>query len=401
MKDDEHLVGLMEDFVRNPANMDGAIAHFLRLKANAPTFAPERRRFLRVAALAAAAAWLARADEAGAVASRAFGWSQYGKPVEEFRGKRYSGWQAYLLGQDLIYGPPLHIRQDGVANGFKEHIQVSSDGKGAIDLALPNGVPLVPPRYGYSHPYTSGIGAKIVNVFHQTREGFSYVSMLGHVKGFSKNLIQGSDDALVNETDMTFAVAISGETGTPTPHLHWQMSERHGLVHNSRGEAMKWSNWGLPGVNPHKAGIDGLPVYYDGETPLRDAITGFGIRVLMRKLAAALDEKSGDELALDKATIQALRARIDERDVAPMQDYLRHEVFTRHADGSGKPNYRHLPGSFMYSVGIQFVRQDPKVREKNGVSEAVFMLPVISPLVVDVYAGATDRKGNRVNEGIL
>ena len=135
--------------------------------------------------------------------------------------------------------------------------------------------------------------------------------------------------------------------------------------------------WEYPGIDPYNVGLDGeRPVYNDG----RESISlTFNISDEMAKLDAMLTTKSSDELELDTTTIRDLGSRIDEYDATRMQDYLRFRVLQKHEGETGL-NYQFLPGSIMYGLALDFIRQPGQ--------EFLAMLPLISPLVIDRYKEA-------------
>ncbi|MBI2089747.1 MAG: twin-arginine translocation signal domain-containing protein [Deltaproteobacteria bacterium] len=109
-KDD---IGTVEEVVKGTRLVDKGIEELTRFSRNAPSFEPERRKFLKHAAV------LAGLYATGQLLK---GCATVQEPVH-FGGKAYGGWEPYMRTQDAIRGPSLIInpRTGGLSN-HQEHI---------------------------------------------------------------------------------------------------------------------------------------------------------------------------------------------------------------------------------------------------------------------------------------
>lgn len=371
----------IEELLGEARLVDGAAAIFARLRRRAPGFAPERRRFLACAARAAAGAWVCALDPTGARAQ-----GEPAPPVTEFRGKRFTGWQAYLLGQDQIFGPPLTIDGfGGRAKDFEHHVALSNGLGGAVDFAVPAGIPLVPGRPGFLRlPRDQREGTeqpegpiRHLSLFH---DGGRSATRYGPLETrFRPEQMDGS--TVVNFTSV---IGRSDPAPGKRPHLRYGVFRR-ARFHNNEGSQFGFKDWQSPGIDPFETGIyQGRPVYYDGAATIKDRFTKFGTRVEMERFAAELAAGRPEELGLERSAYAALEQLIDERDSGPLERHLSRAVFVER---------RHLPGSFMYATALRFVRNPDHVATPADADSPdgipiVTMLPFIHPLVVERYQAA-------------
>lgn len=379
---EDRYIGAIEDIVGEAKFVDGARTIFERLASNAPVFCPERRRFLETAATAAAGAWMGMVipTEANAREHNTPSASESSRTstAETSVAKPNPNWEAYLLAQDLIFGPPLTKSEvNGRPNDHANHLKVARNRNifsfGGVDYGVPKPTPVVATHNGYYSAFLDDLGTFSLDVYNAN---FSQRTILAHFKSYSKN-IYTTYDFLKNKCSLITVVGYSGITGS-TEHLHLGMTKREG---KGEGVNVEWGHWQQPGIDPFTTGIDGgRPIYHDGKTQVLAHITPFKARRLMEELYAALQEKSKDELGLNNEFYNQLRATVETQNFGKLQDFLRQKVLRKHGDTQGRMGYRFLPGSFMYSLAIMSIR-------KPG-QEFLTMAPCISPLVVDKYREA-------------
>ena len=371
------VVGTIEDTVLNSKLVDVQKAHFEQIVSTwAPTHTPERRRFMKRAAEAAAAAFIVQyvgADSAEAA-------ERPGSPVTEFNGKRYGGWQAYLMGQDPVFGPPISIYPGtNKANDFANHVRylhVRNIKWGGTDLAVPSGVPIVPALEGVARAGKGGFGGIGVLVEHQRDEEFGYdrVTDYQHLSRHSENIVttglkDWGDTIRRNSVSLTSVIGYSGRSGTKWPHLHLTYLEK-------TWDGGKW-NPQAPGVDPMtKGNIPGKLAYYDGAAESIEALDGAERRHIINGIRYDIRTRS-DELELSAEDLAEFRSVSMQSDSSALQRYFKERVFSKDPSSG---TYRHLPGSEMYRMAIELVRQPN--------ADVVLMVPLISPLVVDRYQKA-------------
>ena len=374
MANENPFIGTIEDIVNDSRLVDGAKGIFEGLELNAPTFSPERRRFLKVAAGAAAGVVVGGCEAvltAGIIdVENKDAYTLPGKPITEFGNKTFSGWEAYLLGQDLIFGPPLSHTDVGYRD-FQNHITRSTRaGIPGVDYEVPNRTPLVASWDGYGY---TGTRSDAIAVYKRGERGLSVKATYAHLSAFSKKVdtsIKNWNELHKNTFNKLHVIGYSGSSNTPWPHLHYAIQKMIPSKLSANGIALEWAVGET--LDPFKTGITGgRPAYYDGETHMPDILDPFFV-----KLAETLHAKSLDELGINDEIKRDLSARINDQDPTQMQSYLSHQVFQKHPDKDGRWNYQFLPGSFMYSLALTFVK--PK-------QEFFAMLPFIHPLVVDKY----------------
>jgi len=380
MADDPNL-GTLEERTKSSFR-DLAISIYDGLGKNQPTYDPERRRFLRTAALASAATATFLAT--GCQTTGSNGSEPQPNPA----------WKSFLLGEDHIYGPRTYTNPlTGIPNDYEQHIIHSLQGTplGAHDFVSPVGIPIVPSRKGVASLYYGGLfGARSINVYHQASETHWYRTVLAHLDAYSGSLTRNStweENKQTNQVGMLNIMGYSGSHGTPGAHLHQALQEHHPTEYFANGKVKTWGPWERPGLDPQKSGLGngGRQIYYDGTTELENEPLSFESKsaIEMRILDYELDSKSADELGISTQLHQDLRQRISESEAGPLTDFLRHEVLSKHADKDGRENYRHLPGSFMYGLTNRVIRPENK--------DFFSMLPFPSPHVAGIYQAANPK----------
>ena len=137
MSKEDEVVGTIEDVVRDARLVDkGKDQLNRRFYSNAPSFDPERRKFLKHAAVLAGLGVLNTVELLGLE-----GCATVQEPVT-FQGQTYGiNWEKWLMSQDLIRGPEPLYRPTGNLP-FDNHLNRS--GGYAIDYDVPIGTPIVP-----------------------------------------------------------------------------------------------------------------------------------------------------------------------------------------------------------------------------------------------------------------
>lgn len=383
MNKENEVIGTIEEVVRDARLVDkGKTLLNKWFYNNAPSFDPERRKFLKHTAVLA-----------GLIASGKFLEACSTIEPVQFQGKSYGSWEAWLMSQDLIRGPGLLIHpRNGLPNDFKNHIENPiNQGFGAVDYDVSIGTPIVPPITAFrtitSH---DKIGGNVLELYHKYGEG-GYHSLYAHLDEIAEIISKGAPytdydgikykDQLLN---MLKIVAFSGNTGTgpgggPEPqHLHFRLTK---IVNK---------NFEKPGINPFEAGIDakkpvgeygGRPVYWDGKT---------------RFYAGYENLKENNKFLL--GTLDTLEARVKESDLdnttkeellklrsnpEKLRDYLAMRVLVKKRGPDGKSQYEFLPGSLMYALNIELINRMP-----DTYHEFPAFLPFIFPILKPVYQKA-------------
>jgi hypothetical protein len=269
-------------------------------------------------------------------------------------GKRYGGWEAYLLGQDLIFGPPLSKERDGSPANHQSHLRRSDKGgkRGGLDYDAPSRTPVVPlVDVQHGARSTDKLGGNMLGMVHVAGTdifGIRYAHLYGYTdKTASYNPL--------TKLDIVGYVGSSGSLGNPT-HLHVDVS-------NSRSKQV--------GIDPNTLGISGGKLtYYDGRTEIV-IMTDRPQRLVETwdTLGPRLDDafRTGD---IDKITYDAMRSMIGKPN--DMKAYLSQIVLGR----GGRPEA--LPGSFMYSATLE-------VLNRTSTQPFIGMLPFIFPLIKETY----------------
>lgn len=377
----KEAIGTIEEVVRDSRLVDKGIKELKKLSANAPSFDPERRRFLKHVAVLA-----------GLIASGQLlkACSTIQEPVV-FQGKTYSNWEAWLLSQDLVRGPGLLIVPHGgpypAGEGdAKRHL--ITQGRYAVDYDVPIGTPIMPTANAFrtidSSEHTGGI---VLELYHRYgREG--YKSMYAHLSRIADIIGNGTPwvspvtgiqyrDQPLHKSQIVAFSGNSGRKGSgPQPeHLHFEILR----IINKKFE--------LPGIDPFQAGIDankpvseygGRPVYWDGNTEIFYTLGQIkGFTQWLGTLEARIKESD-----LDKATKEELLKR--RSNLREFRDYIGMRVMQKKPSApDGKPRYEFMPGSFMYALMLETYN-----RLKDTRLEFTAMLPFIFPPLKPVYQKA-------------
>ncbi len=381
MKEETQSIETIEDVVKDTRLVDRGIKTLKKLFGNAPSLSPERRRFMRyVAGLT-----VLIANEGFLTACT---------HTVQYAGKTYSGWEAYLLSQDLIRGPHLLIYPEtGRPGDFKHHLEVPwSTGWGSVDYDAPSKTPIVPTADAYGKIELIGRDRNIgLKLFHM----FGYRSVYSHLRDYTKIIttMPNFDQSNYNifQKPPIFSkltlVAFSGDTGEALvrtihfpPHLDFNIKK------------IKMGKEEPPGLDAFKLGIDqkkpfggfdkfklaygGRPVYWDGKTKINFGIdTTKLLEESLDTLAARLKESD-----LDKATIEELLKR--QKNPIELRDYLGYRVLEKKpSPPDGKPRYEFMSGSLMYALMLEFFNRTEK-------HDFIAMLPFIFPPLKEIYQKA-------------
>ena len=345
------FVGTIEEVVENTRLVDGGVRVLERFARNAPLFVPERRRFLRRAAV------LAALFVTGRIVSGC-------TTNATFEAKTYNGWENFLLQQDLVRGPVLWVNPvTSVRRGFQAHLDgPNMGGWGAVDYEAPPATPVVPTACvrGKQRRFIRH-GGNALLLTHKLSSGQKIQSDYMHLSRYTK---QGRDRAL-SELDMSTVVAFSGMTETVGPHLHFALKKP--------GRR--------PGLNPFETGIDGgRPVYWDGTTKILTFVPGdegeYARAAALGEVLDSLGEDIKDQDELDRRTARDVLARGNDPD--GLREYLDQRVFRKKSKDGIQENYEFMPGSFMYALTL-------KVFNLTKPQEFTSMLPFIFPLLKHVY----------------
>jgi len=354
-------VGAIEDVVKDAKLVDKGIARLKKFDSNSPTFEPDRRQFLKHAAV------LAGLAASGKLASGCATPVQYG-------GKTYSGWESYLLSQDLIRGPPLLIHSaTGIPSDFEHHKQRPvNNGRGAVDYDVPIGTPVVATADAYSKWTTSDrTGGNVLALYHN----FGFKSLHLHLSNYAPTISKFSKLQIIAFSGNTG----EGPNGYQPPHVHFAIdSPRNPL-----------------GIDPFKLGIDqknpvggldqfrlsygGRPVYWDGKT---EVIFGRGTDELLQQSLDTLDSRL-KESGLDNKTIDEIKTRKNKP--TELRDYLGEKVLMKKPSApDGKPKYEFMPGSLMYSLMLE-------LHNRTSRHDFTAMLPFIFPPLKPLYQEANPK----------
>src|SRR3989338_5405737 len=109
---DKEAIGLLEDTVGEARLVDTGLKALKTYEKKAPSFDPERRRFLKYCA--------------GLVGAGVLSIGPVKKSEAFLNLFQKRDWKAHLMGQDLIRGPSLLIHPvTGRPSDFNHHLQVS------------------------------------------------------------------------------------------------------------------------------------------------------------------------------------------------------------------------------------------------------------------------------------
>lgn len=413
MKDRDENLGTIEDVVGTTSHMDhpdlNLVNRYDAIAENAPNspLPHSRRDFLKVGAGAVATAALAACKPATLVGVAG---STNSDPTANHR--LLANWEEVLLRGDLIYGPKLlFIGNAGGYQGYKEHLTYRTlldKTIGGVDYAVPIGVPIVPDGFGVAIFGVGPHGANYATLLHfQGKPINQKIGIPGKFQTINAHLSDFSDHAKDKKTT-NFNVAkringvferdrllgYSGNTGKSRyKHLHMGIQERDYLGVGDDGK-LEMSEWKTPGLDPFKQGIGGgRPTYWDGKTEMDPLVRDNGYERFFKRNANEafwkLKISSNEELGITDDMKGRLLSIIDRTNIGweekhkDFSDYLSQQVLKKQPSKDGEPNYAHLPGSFMYSLALQFIRDKTPAKHRNP--DLVITVPFIHPLVVDKY----------------
>lgn len=382
-KDD---IGTIEEVARDSRLVDQGIKELEKFSRNAPSFDPERRRFLKHAAVLA-----------GLIAGGQFlqGCSTI-EPVQ-YQGKSYGSWEAWLMSQDLIRGPDLIINpRTGMVSDFGDHLNEPSNyGFGAVDYNVPIGTPIVPVANGFSVNLTSDrIGGNILVLLH----GLGFNSQYAHLDRYSDLVYKGKPNTYRNtpfldqDINKSKIIAFSGATGIfftryYMPHLHLSIRWHDRANYTATGDIYR------EGRDPFTLGIDqekpldeyvgstgrrraARPVYWDTKTSIQ--LTEKNKKIYLQRSLDTL-EKRLRQSDLDQTTIKEILDRQNKPE--ELRDYLGMRVLQKKKDKEGKERYEFMPGSLMYKLMLEIYSGTAKER-------FIAMLPFIFPSLKEIYQKA-------------
>ena len=373
-KDD---IGTIEEVVRDSRLVDKGIKELEKFSHNAPSFDPERRRFLKYVAVLAGLTASGKFLEACSTI----------EPVQ-YQGKSYGNWEAWLLSQDLIRGPGLILGRNGLPNDHKNHVDNPWDrGLDAVDYDVGIGTPITPTA---DNSYSSyGANEREGKVLHLLHRSPFYGTTYGHLDKFvdiiyeGKPVSRGGRPFIDNTLDKLKIIAFSGATGVgpggggQSPHLHFRITS----TTNNQYYSSDPFTLGIDTEKPY-GGVDQdipygrRPVYFDGKTE-----TQIPQKDRPKRLQESLDtlEKRVRESDLDNATKEELLKR--HNNPMDLRDYLGYRVLEKKKGKDGKERYEFMPGSFMYSLMLEFYSRTSK-------QEFIAMLPFIFPPLKEIYQKA-------------
>jgi len=373
---EDPYVGHIEDAAQTARLVDKPLAYYRRLLNNAPVFCPERRRFCQETSAVVAALAL------GACQPKTNSTIQGNRPPPPDKEGRHlnSEWRAFLLGQDLIYGPSVYTTAGGMTNDFNGHLSYSGARWGAVDYVSPIGIPLIPAKPGIVAARLSANTAAVsggrsigLRIYTESGDGEGVSIDYGHLSAYTNNILTYAPkwEDLVDRNIVTRNVVIgyTGSSGTPAAHLHVFIG-----IRDYRNEDGKWY-LRPPGIDFFKCGHGERPIYHDGETDIIDKLPDT-MEPEMLILRTRLED-GHDALEIDKETLGRLIEFTERTDHKGLGEYLSDQVFRKHSTADGL-NYKYLPGSFMYSLALEWVRERPE-------QEVLVTLPYISPFVSDRF----------------
>ena len=388
MNKEDEIIGTIEEVVRDARLVDKGARELQRFSKNAPSFDPERRKFLKHVAV------LAGLYASGQLLK---GYATAQEPVV-FQGKTYGSWEAYLMTQDLIRGPEPLDRPTGDLP-YDNHL--NRTGSYAIDYDVPIGTPVVPTANAFrTRTVGTRTGGNELLLSHRRGRGTVFLSGYVHLHNYADILEKGKfvmnkdateiRDQSLNKLNI---VAFSGNTGVgpgggvQRPHLHFQIQIVEGITGRAGTGGFYFV---VPGIDPFQAGIDvekpyggiaegiplgGRPVYWDAKTAIATP------QNRPKRLQASLDtlEKRVREGDLDSETKSELLKR--HKNSYDLRDYLGYRVLQKKKGKDGKDAYEFMPGSLPYGLMLEFYSRTSK-------QEFIAMLPFISPPLKSVYQKA-------------
>ncbi len=373
----------IEEVVQDSRLVDKGIRELKKLSINVPSFDPERRKFLKHVAVLA-----------GLIASGQLlrGMANAQEPVQ-FQGKTYSGWEAWLMSQDLIRGPSLLMYSSTrLPSDFYHHTNLQYT-EGGVDYDVGIGTPITPTANSYSSwvdraDRTGGIVAHLMHRSPYRRTIYAHLSNVADIIYEGKSVSRGGRPFIDNELDKLNIIAFSGATGIgpggggQTPHLHFGVS----ATENNIMYKLDPFTLGIDAEKPldEYVGSKGRqraarPVYWDTKTelPLRPNRVGEK-KVYLQNSLDTLDKRIG-ESDLDNSTKEEILKR--RNNPIELRDYLGYRVLEKKKDKDGNERYEFMPGSLMYALMLEFCSRASK-------QEFIAMLPFIFPPLKPIYQKA-------------
>jgi len=396
---EDSYAGIIEERVCDARFVDQPLANLKCLALNAPLTQPSADRFFALGAQIYADAELGRREllgmlGKGCLAAFLGGFaaaceSDYlrNRNVDNANELLNLKWKEELLGWDHVYGPGVFITpENNQPNDFENHLMLTSlrPPFGAVDYVAPIGMPLAMPKPGIASGSVGQLrGSLVLRFGHLDPDNPSgYNTWYAHLSGYSPNVDVKAKtfEQKINTSrlERDAVVAYSGITGTPWAHLHFGVAAVELNKERSTPDTKHWESVS-PGIDPFLCGHGRRPIYHDGEANFFDKLDKYNAPYAFYNLRdnLAVDEK---ELGIDKNTKRKLKQFANEEDLSSLQNFLSHEVMKKH-EGPNGDNYKYVPGTFMYGLALQFVRE-------NKDQEILVTLPFISPYVVDRYKSA-------------
>ena len=355
---------ILESVVGDARKVDSLRLKLKELSKNAPSFDPDRRKFLKCASLLMGYAALGNVQVGCATTNT----------MEQV------SWQEFLLSKDLIRGPDLFLHPLTRQPSTFEHNKDRFEGLGSINYEVPIGTPIVPVTDAVGKWYNDANSEVTLNNLLGFRSAYRMFQSVSDKVKKKRDLSRLTDSerielftAGVPDYKHDDILGYSGESGPPgyaRPNINVIIfrANASGFIHK-------------PGLDPLKLGIDqkspvgnndkyglpygGRPVYWDGKTEI-DASK----RVILRQktLDTLTDRlKSGE---LDKGTVDEINKLSS--DPIAVRDYLGKRVLVKKPSAEG-PKYEFMPGSFMYQLMLEFYS---RMESHNFIA----MLPFIFPL---------------------
>ncbi|MBI2663321.1 peptidoglycan DD-metalloendopeptidase family protein [Candidatus Woesearchaeota archaeon] len=353
---DKEAIGLLEETVGEARLVDTGLEALKAYEEKAPSFSPERRRFLKYCA--------------GLIGTGVLSIGPVKKAEAFLNLFQKRDWKAHLMGQDLIRGPGLLIWKGG-SQDFERHLyQPVNEGYGAVDYEVLIGTPICPVNSGRIWIKREGrVPGIILELLHQSNKGL-ISSSYAHL---SKRIIEEKGKIV----GLSNIIAMSGnsgyiETEEQPEHLHLQISDVRNI-----GPKNGYKNWYKtipPGLNPFTLGIDrGKPVYWDTKTEMGPFPLD-SKQIYIERLIDNMQERV-KETDIDAQTKNELLKRRNPED---LRNYLEKEVLKKNQGADGKLSYKYLPGHFIYGLMLEVLNYTAK-------HEGIAMLPFPYPMLLDFY----------------
>ena len=346
---DKEAIGLLEDTVGEARLVDTGLEALKTYEKKAPSFSPERRRFLKYCA--------------GLVGAGVLSIGPVKKSEAFLNIFQKRDWKAHLMSQDLIRGPNLLI-VNGRPNDSQNHLfNPVSTGMMAVDYEVSVGTPIVSQNNGrFRQKKADYMGGNELYLLHRNDGG-----IFGTGYAHLDSIIINKQSGLL---DLSKFIAFSGDSGyfntkgeQQPPHLHFELYRR-----DSKLRPIK------PGLDAFNYGIDGgRPVYWDTKTE----IGPFPLdskQIYIERLIDNMQERV-KKTDIDAQTKNELLKRRNPED---LRNYLEKEVLQKHQGKNGEISYKYLPGHFMYSLMLEVFAYTSK-------QPFIAMLPFPHPMLLDFY----------------